>query len=197
MSEGSYMRIDEKTNPIDSLERALIFLREAEKDLMSMKWFVVAIHHAIYHFMLLALSNTDQSGIWKEPIIRRSDGLIDLMHPENRLISFMTALKFIQDSARMSGYVNSKPFQAKPYHAQSMKRLNDRLRNVFVHYKPLAWSIHDKYILDVINPGLEIIEFLVEKSGRCRLDQEEVDYIIGIINKIRKIIDKYYEKQTK
>lgn len=45
--------------------------------------------------MLIALQNTDLSGIWKEPEIRRDNNLIDVFNPKNRLITFMEAFERI------------------------------------------------------------------------------------------------------
>lgn len=186
-----YLRIDEKGNAMDSLHCALGFLRETKKDIYRWKWFIIAIHHAIYHFMLLALANTDLSGIWQEPVIKKKNGLVDIFNPKNKLISFMKALEFIQDPKRMGGYVNSQPFKAFSYHIQSMKSLNDELRNKFIHYKPLGWSIHDGYLTGVANPALEIIEFLVCKSGRCRFEEYQIKQIESDIRQIRSLFKKY------
>lgn len=121
-----YLRIDEKENAIDSLGRALAFLSEVEQNPFNWKWFTIALHNAVYSFMLLALQNTDLSGIWQE---EPENGLIDLFNSKNKLISFKEAFKRIQDPERMGGYINSKAFPAKPYHKDSMKHLNDCLRN--------------------------------------------------------------------
>ena len=70
------LRIDEKENAIDSLQKATEFLKNTKNDQLYWKWFIVAIHHAVYHFMLLALQNSDQSnlerakkigGLWIKP----------------------------------------------------------------------------------------------------------------------------------
>jgi len=189
--KSEYLRIDEKGNAMDSLHCALEFLRETKKDIYRWKWFIIAIHHATYHFMLLALTNPDISGVWRESVIKRKNGLVDIFNPKNKLISFMEALEFIQDSKRMSGFVNSQPFRALPYHIDSMKNLNDELRNKFIHYKPLGWSIHDGYLTGVTKPALEIIEFLILKSGRCRFEEGQIKQIKSDIEQIRGLFKKY------
>jgi len=166
-AKTEYLRIDEKENAIDSLHRAVEFLKNTNENPYNWKWFIIAIHHAIHSFMIVALQNTDLSGIWEEPVIRKPNGLIDIFDRRNRLISFMKAFEWIQNSDRMSGYVNAKPFQAQSYHKDSMEHLNDRLRNEFIHYRPKGWSIHNQYFIDITRPVLEIIEFLVFGSGRC------------------------------
>lgn len=189
--KSEYLRINEKGNAMDSLHCALEFLKETKKDIYRWKWFIIAIHHATYHFMLLALVNTDLSGIWQEPVMKKQGRLVDIFNSKNKLISFMEAFDYIRDLKRMSGYVNSQPFKALPYHIDSMKHLNDKLRNKFIHYKPLGWSIHGGYLIGVTNPVLEIIEFLVLKSGRCRFEEDQVKQIKFDIEQIRSLFKKY------
>lgn len=99
---SGYLRTDEKENTIDSLRRALDFLKNTEKDFYNWKWFIIAIHHAIHGFMIVALTNPNLSGIWeKEPAIRRSSGVVDIFSSKNRLVSFMKAFERIQDPTRM------------------------------------------------------------------------------------------------
>lgn len=167
-----FFTIDEKENAIDSLDKALTFLNEVEQNPFNWKWFTIALHNATHSFMLLALQNPDLSGIWKEPEIKKEDGRIDIFNPNNKLISFMEAFKRIQDPNRMGGYVNSKAFSAKPYHEESMKKLNDNLRNQFIHFRPGGWSVHKKYIGEIGSPVLEVIEFLVFESGRVRFFED-------------------------
>lgn len=186
-----YLRIDEKGNAIDSLHRAVDFLKNTERDLYNWKWFIIAMHHAVHSFMLVALQNTDLSGIWKEPIIKKDDGLVDIFNPNNKLISFMKAFECIQDSERMGGYGNAKPFRSKAYHKTSMEHLNGRLRNEFIHYRPKGWSVHNKYLVDIVRPVLEIIEFLVFNSGRCLFEEEQSKQIKFDIEQMRNLFKKY------
>lgn len=190
-SEQVFLRINERENAIDSLANALKFLEESRSKILKLKWFIIAIHHAIYNFMLLALLNTDQSGIWSnKKVYRIESGMIDIFNFKNRLISFREALSRIQDKDRMGGYMNSKPFKAKSYHIQSMEILNDRLRNMFIHYRPSGWSLHDRYIYEAVKPGLEIISFIINESGRCRLlDEGDREYINNLIDKIQDVIN--------
>ncbi|MDI6602548.1 MAG: hypothetical protein QME57_00300 [Patescibacteria group bacterium] len=188
-----YLRIDEKENAIDSLHRAVEFLKNTKTNLYDWKWFIIAIHHATHCFMLVALQNTDLSGIWKEPEIRKENGLIDLFNSKNRLITFMEAFERIQDHKRMAGYVSAKPFQAEPYHKNSMKHLNNQLRNKFIHYKPMGWSIHNQYFKDIVEPILEIIEFLVFESGRCHFVEEQQNQIKSDLDQLRGLLKDYAE----
>ena len=184
----SYMRIDEKNNIIDSFEKARDFLL-TQKNLLDLKWFVLAFHHGVHNLMLLALVDSAQGGIWVEdkkrglPIMRDLGGgtyIVDTFNEKNKLLGFMVAFKYIQDYHRMHHFVMSKPFVAQPYHRDSMMHLNDRLRNQFIHYRPLGWSINEQYIYEICKPVIEIANFLVFQSGQCNFDLDEQ-------NKLREI----------
>ncbi len=172
-----YLRIDEKENAIDSLQKATNFLKNTESDLLYWKWFIVAIHHSIYHFMLLALQNTDLSGIWKEPEKLVDYGLsrkvVDIKDSKNKLVGFVEAFKRIQETARMNGYVNAKPFVANIGHEEAAVCLNKILRNNFVHFSPKGWSIEISFIIEAVSPMLEVVKFLVLNSGRLFLDEQQ------------------------
>jgi len=175
------LSIDLKGNAMDSLHRAGKFLYET-KNPYKWKWFIIAIHHATYCFMLVALLRTDLSGIW-ENVPKRRNGLIDLHNRKNRLISFETAFEWIQDSQRMSGYIDSKPFKAQTHHEEAVKYLNDR-RNEFVHLKPVT-LIRSAQDFAKIEPILEIIEFLVFESRRCNFEDKQQRKIKDDLEKIR------------
>ena len=184
-----YLRIDEKENVIDSLQKAAEFLKNTESDPLYWKWFIVAIHHAIYHFMLLALQNTDLSGIWKEPekLVDRglSREVVDTENPQNKLVGFVEAFERIQETTRMGEYVNAKPFIANDRHKKAATSLNTILRNNFVHFSPKGWSIEILFIIEAVSPMLEVVEFLVLNSGRLFLDEQQRNGVQSDIAKIR------------
>ena len=185
----NYLRIDGKENATDSLQKAAEFLKNTKSDPLYWKWFIVAIHHAIYHFMLLALQNTDLSGIWKEPekLVDRglSREVIDTENSQNKLVGFVEAFERIQETTRMSGYVNAKPFIANAGHKEAATRLNTILRNNFAHFSPKGWSIEISFIVEAVSPMLEVVEFLVLNSGRLFLDEQQRNGVQSDIAQIR------------
>lgn len=189
-----YLRLTQKENAIDSLVRTTIFLQETRKDIFAWKWFIIALHHAAHCFMLVALKNSDSSGVWRhEPGVRTKDGPVDVFHEDNRLIHFMEAFKRIKDPTRMGGYINAKPFSGQPYHEQSMWHLNDKLRNGLVHYRPDGWSINSRYMVEIAIPVLEVIEFLVFQSGRCLFEENQLEKIKSSINSLQILFKEYLE----
>lgn len=187
---SDYLRIDERINIIDSFEKARDFLLN-KKSLLDLKWFVISFHHAMHNLMLYTLVDSAGGGIWIKdtrrnlPILN-SDGTVDIFNRKNRLLSFIKAFEYVQDSSMMGRYINSKPFIAKPYHLDSMYHLNNRLRNKFVHYSPISWSIHEQYIYEICKPVLEIASFLVLESKQCGFEEDEKNKLKNIFDEIEK-----------
>lgn len=185
---SNYVRIDGNINIIDSFEKAEDFLLN-KKSLLDLKWFVFSFHHAIQSLMLYALVDSAEGSIWKENKkgtlpIRRDDGLIDIFHKDNRLLGFMESFTCIQDKSKMNRYINSKFFIAERRHIDSMKNLNKNLRNKFVHYVPISWSIEEQYIYEICKPALEVASFLVLESGQCGFKEDEKNKLKNIFYKI-------------
>ncbi|MDD5731503.1 MAG: hypothetical protein PHU42_01240 [Patescibacteria group bacterium] len=193
-----WLRIDEKENIIDSLRMARDCLIESDNNDMNFKWLIISFHHALHNLMLLALAKTDGSGVWRTPIICGSDGLVDINNKKNKLLNFSEAIDYIQDKDKMNSFVNSKPFIAKPYHIETMKdHLNNRLRNAFVHYTPRkGWSISKGYIVEIINPGLEIASFLVFESNECSFDEDQMERIKKYIDEMNNRANELLSKKS-
>ncbi len=167
----TFFRIDEKSNAIDYLHRAAQFSYEIATDEFACKWFVIALHGAAYHFMLLALQRSDLSGIWTEPEIRDANGRIDKSN--KKIVSFHEAFKRIRNPSRMSQFVGSKHLMATPDHYMAIRRLNDDLRNEFIHFHPRGWSVQHAYIAEIVPAIGAIIEFLAFESNNILLGENQ------------------------
>lgn len=180
-----YFHIDEKSNAVDYLHRAAQFSRETITDDFAWKWFMISLHSALYNFMLLAIQRTDLSGIWVEPEICTPDGYVD--DNKNKLVSFLQAYQRIQEDRRMHPFVNSRTFQAEERHNSAVRQLNDKLRNEFMHFHPKGWSIQKAYMAEIVPPIIEIIDFLISRSGNIHLDEEDVQQVTSDIERLRSI----------
>lgn len=189
MTEEFY-RTDLKDNAIDDLEKLSKFLDLAKQDKSYWKWVIIALHGSLYKFMLLALSGgSAYSEIW-ERIEKKKVGLlykIKLFHPKNRIICFLQAFERIKNAKKMGG----KPFISNPDVDEAMERLNTELRNQFLHFKPVGWSIEINLIREIIQKTLPIIGFIISEfrekgMGRVRVLMEEDEQLAinGLLKKI-------------
>lgn len=187
------------TNCRDSFEKAERFLVDHD-DSFRLKWFVVSLHHAVHLAMLLALKGSAGQGIWETDSKRLSlkkklrvtiekwgDTLVDIFSDKNKLLTFLDAYELIKDPQRMKRYIHSRHFQATPDHDDAMKFINDKLRNAFVHPRPISFSYGEGYILDQISPVLDVAFFLLKESGNCNFydgNQTTINLIEGMRTQI-------------
>ena len=158
----------EKT-AVDSLCRANQFLGEVDDDSIALKWFVIAIHHALHCFMLSALNDGGNNNIWVQSTVQKlrnvgNLNVVNLLHEDNKLLSFLAAYKKIQNKTTMQIYTHSKYFIAEPQHTEAMKFLNNELRNVMIHYKPITFGVTPDYVASCL-PVMDILNFLLFDSG--------------------------------
>ncbi|MFA7286730.1 MAG: hypothetical protein WC052_03675 [Patescibacteria group bacterium] len=189
-----YFRNGLKETAIDSLSKAASFLEKTKDDPFSWKWYIIAVHHSLYCFMILALSNSDQSGIWDEKY-KSKKKQITFPNEDKKLIDFKTAYAWIQDKQRMGGYINAKPFVPLPYHSDSIiEHLNYRLRNRLIHYAPVSWSLSWEYLIQVTLPCLEVVEFLALQCGRFPMEENEREEVTRNLVVLRETAKHYLPK---
>jgi hypothetical protein len=129
------------------------------------------------------------SKIW-ERIEKKKVGLlykIKLFHPKNKITRFSQAFKRIKNAEKMGG----KPFISNPEIDEAMKRLDKELRNQFLHFKPIGWSIEISLIREIIQKTLPIIGFIASEFrkkgiGRVRvlIEKDEQLTINELLKKI-------------
>ncbi|MBD3360006.1 MAG: hypothetical protein GF365_04860 [Candidatus Buchananbacteria bacterium] len=186
--EGYYLRIDEKSNTIDSLDKLLYFLQHVDVDnVFYWKWAMIALHNCFYSSMILCLIGANPQNI----ITNKKQHTDD----KAKILSFYDALKRVQNPTYMNLYDNSKCLAIEHNQYNSIEHLNDLIRNQFMHYKPALISYGIGGFLEIINDVLPMTRFLLTMSGNIRLNEEEVTHINNTIDEVdritKKIIDDY------
>lgn len=167
-----YYRTGLKENAFDYLDKTKSFYEKSKENKSYWKWVVIALHGAIYHFMLLALKNTDCSGVFKKEK-QCDDGSLDLLElGRMRLIEFLEAFNRIQSEDFMKGYIGAKPYNAEKHIVEAMEGLN-KWRNAFIHYGPIGRSIEIALFENVLKNTLPVLRFLINDSGRIYLGEKD------------------------
>ena len=138
----NFLSLDEKDNAINSLEMAVHFLRSIDSDIYLWKWVVIALHNAMYGFMICALTKSNYNNVC-EPGKKKRGSL-------GKLISFNEALRRVQSKDHILGYVNTTPLALTKEQAEDVKTLSEMLRNNFEHFMPMGWSIEISGMPDLL-----------------------------------------------
>ncbi len=169
-----YLRIDEEENAVDSLERVASFI--SEKTSIKWKWVSIALDMALYSFCICALKGTNPNrvlieGKKKEP-------------KKESLISFNEVIKRISQEQWMKQNVHSKPIVLSASQRRSIDILHKELRNRFIHYEPLSWSLVVSGMPAIAKDVIDVIEELVFGCGNIQLENEQITRVRQSIDDI-------------
>jgi len=153
-----FLRINERKNAIDYLEKAHNYIRETEEDLMAWKWVALTLHSALYGFAVCACAGTNVDFVAPEIKNGKNKG-------KRELISFNKALGYCQNTSVMSRFDHSKTLKLTSDQRDSINILKELFRDNFVHFSPKHWSIELHGISHVAIDILDVIRFLAIETG--------------------------------
>lgn len=163
MSPPRYVQFTATSNALDYLHRACKYIHETERNPLSWKWVVIAMHGALYGFAVCALKGTNPDRVR----MRGKSGQV-----RNTLIDFDDALKRCQEPEQMYP-ANVMPIVLSPGQSRSIRILKDELRNNFAHLIPKAWSIEIHGMPRIAIDCLEVIEAFFDSGAYLGLEQSE------------------------
>jgi hypothetical protein len=140
-----YLRLSEHLNALDYLERTAQFVQEAEDDLRGWKWAVIALHGALYGFAICACQGSNPDNV---------------LNKKGRLIDFWTAIRTCRDRQWMGLHSYCDPLELSAGQERSIKFLADALRNPFMHFIPMGWTIEVHGLPRIAIDVLQVIRFL-------------------------------------
>lgn len=170
-------------------------LRQVKSDVYQWKWAIIAIDNALQAFLVANLAGTDGLGVHPEEEVKKwlkaYDAGQEPPPPLKNLDPLPTLLKKAQGSA-MKQFIHSHPLQLSS-EAKGAIRATHELRNEFVHFHPMTWSLHThklpRYFVEVVRA----IEFLAFESGNMIFYQdgteaevrEELHICYGLLDKLQ------------
>lgn len=172
-----YLLLDEESNAADYLSRSLEFLEKIDLDRLYLKWFTIAFHGAVYHFMLLKLYKVNSEQIFK-------DKKISLHSLDRELISFQAAYRSIKEADCM----DNNPFKPEGIQDSCIVELNNQLRNQMMHFRPTVWAAEPWYFAEACFPLLDVLRFCIKDYRFRKTEQEK---LLQHIEKIEKILKKH------
>jgi len=176
-SSLNFLYIDEKESAIDSLVMATKFLKSVNSDVYHWKWVTIALHNALYGFMVCALNKANPDNVCRYDKKNKKY--------THWLISFETALKRVQSSNHITGYVGAKPIRLTNEQAQSIKVLTKLLRNNFEHFVPMGWSIEISGMPGIIHSIAEIIDDVAFETGTAFWEEYQVVEIKNTLKELK------------
>ena len=170
----------EEINAVDYLEKTVNFIKAAETDPLDWKWVILAIHGALYGFMVCALKGTTPDNVSN----RTKKG-------ERKLLTFLEALEECQKLTPASGCV--KPLILSEAQKRSVRRINLDFRNHFIHFLPTCWVIELAGMPQIVLHALEVIQLLGVEMGCIYAHQQPGDRqkISALVDEGKSLLLKY------
>jgi len=173
---AKWLRLTEKTNALDYLEKACDFIRQTETNVYAWKWIILALHGALYGFAICACQRANRYNV----AFKTKKG-------KEQLIGFDKALELCQNPNWMRMYIFSKHLQLSKQQEESILRLKE-LRNEFEHYIPTSWSIEIHGMPYITIDVLEVIRFLALDTGNCHLTMTQKKKVKSIVFQRKRIL---------
>ncbi len=169
-----YLILDGESNATDYLSRSVEFLEKIDHDRVYLKWFTIAFHGAIYHFMLLKLHKANSEQIFRDSKIKT--------HPlEREIISFQKAYSLLKNDP-------NNPYTPLGQQDVCIKELNGALRNQMMHFRPTLWAAEPWYFAEACHPLIEVLKFCIEGY---KFRQTETIGLLKNIEAVEEILKKY------
>jgi len=173
--DDEFLEFSDITDVIASVDLIAMLAGPAKENPLLWKWIVLAAHSGIQGAMACNLGGTSALGGLDEKSRKGMLGYMELddpdgaVPPKQRLATFDTLLKWIQDPKRVTDGTTWKISKAQ------RKTLNflTYLRNEFTHFKINGWSIGKGGMPETVGVALEGIETLMLGSPRVRRHMED------------------------
>jgi hypothetical protein len=187
----NWLRTNEFTESISSLDIANHNFTNVESDLIYWKAIIIMLHNSLQGFMVCSLRGTTNCDILmdkqKEQLMNYLNGLSD-NYPKEKLLIFTDLYSRIKSPIFLKNYYKPDKDCDKAIHD-----LN-KFRNDFIHFVPKGLSIEVSVFPIIVKYVLETINFLVyDSKSIIHLTDEERDQIKYLINEISIINKKCYK----
>lgn len=166
----AFFRVNEVSEPLNAIMITKESLERSRNDIYYLKWAILATHNALQGFMVLALKCTNNLQIikWKEEYNEKSAYEV-LSDPKQKLCCFTELFRKIKSNKYMQNTVFKDESGKITY---SIKELN-RIRDQFIHYLPLQWSIGIQGMANILADTMLVISFLTRNCIEVQRHYEE------------------------
>ena len=144
----SWIQIDEAEDVAGSLRHAIRCGASVGTDALEWKWFSLALHSALQGACVCHLATTAapvgavtrrNAGEWLAFLHSRDDP--DAVPPRTQLMALPDLLKAIRKPNSAGDRSNEKGIPVSDVELEWLGRFHDAVRNQFVHFAPMGWSI--------------------------------------------------------
>lgn len=179
-NQGTDLIMDELSNAIDYLQRAVQFVKEIEEDSWSIKWATIALHGAIYGFGVVAVCGV---------LAKTDDYNVVNIHRKGKrhLKSFDEIVKLWKNTYNNSCHGRLDHQISVPEITSEQESAIDWLktyvRNPVEHFIPCTYIMGTQRVPEKLNCCFEVIELFALNSfpGSYKLSSNQISEIENLI----------------
>jgi hypothetical protein len=174
--EGYWIRTDEAEDVAGSIRQALRCMTFTESDGQAWKWVALALHSALQGACVCHLVTTASpvgavternAGEWLEYFEKRRDDPA-ARPPQTYLLILPDLLKALRKSRSAGDRSNASGVRLSDQELSWLRRFHDEVRNQFVHFEPMGWSLEVSDIPRLAQLIARIIEEILELGWAFR-----------------------------
>ena len=170
---NGYLNTDEVTDVICSLQLTLDALDSAKQNSLYWKWIILALHSAVQGAIVCNLSGTAQLGACGKDSAKQwlcwhdDDDRSEKISPKLWLADPRTMLKRLLGEEDRIESTGAKVIKMNQDQRNAFEMLCE-LRNGFVHFHPMSWSIELAGLPNMVSQILIFIEAIYEDGWSFR-----------------------------
>jgi hypothetical protein len=162
--EENWLRTDEAKDVLSSLRHAIACLELAKTDKHANKWLILALLSALQGACVCHLTGTDLHGALDE---RSTERLLEVDEnrrkglqndlPKLKIAGLFELLKRVREPESAGDRSNEKGIEIRDPELVWLERISTEIRNQFVHFSPMVWSIELSGVPDLAGLVVRII----------------------------------------
>lgn len=174
-----HIYLNTELNALDYLRKVYYFLQKID-DSINWKWVVISLHGALYNLAISALKGTSHKNV---TIKNKNDSI--------KLITISEAIKRCQNANCMKIAGNQNVLRLSLEQKESIKILNQELRNNIEHFIPNGTTIILSDFPDIVQNVLDVIEWFTNNTGLfTNIKIKDKQEIINIVSQCKTLLTK-------
>ena len=177
MESNNWVRTDEAEDVAGSIRHILRCWPQTSEDPQTWKWIALAIHSALQGACVCHLTTTarpfgavternaaEWSAYFSEP---------EGKPPETQLMALPDLLKEVRKSNSAGNAGDGTSIRVNDSELQWLQRFHKQIRNQFIHFAPMGWSIETSGLAGLAHLASRIIGEVLDKNWGFRHKDED------------------------
>jgi hypothetical protein len=152
IDNDDYLRFDERTNVLSSLELLKLVLSLVRGNPLLWKWAIIGAHDALQGALVCAYQDTSRTSVTAEEAQKKVLAWHEVRgcgeYPKERLAEFGTLL---------DRCLSARVLEVPQEKVEDIRRLHNEFRNPLAHFLPMGWAIETAGLPRIITAAVDAV----------------------------------------